>query len=109
MKQQITVLNGWEAKIESPALQTVNLFYKAFNSKDLVLMQQSHFLTVFPSRLKVLCIEEVYLVDWSALCMMLCILLPMFSSMYRAAARLGCVDDCALLALHAGMGAHRDG
>lgn len=40
MEQQITVLNGLEAKIESPALQTVNLFYKAFNSKDLMLMQQ---------------------------------------------------------------------
>ncbi len=40
MKQQITVLNGSETKIESPALQTVSLFYKAFNSKDLLLMQQ---------------------------------------------------------------------
>lgn len=40
MKQQITVLNGSETKIENPALQTVSLFYKAFNSKDLLLMQQ---------------------------------------------------------------------
>jgi len=40
MQQQITVLNGLETEIESAALKTVNLFYKAFNSKNLMLMQQ---------------------------------------------------------------------